>query len=220
MTRSEGRRGAKAIIAEAKKRLKACQEREAKMRRSCLDDLEFLASLYSSYPKLKHLKDRDPALYNWGDVLATDESWLAIAGELRSDEAVARVYRERSIPMALVFIRAHEAGIRVDRDYARQALEELKGACHQANLLAQASSGVPINVGSTKQVQDSLLQRDGIKTKSLEAEHLSKLLLRYPDSDLLQARQRYSQADGFRKYVAGLVNESRVYPEFLPTQST
>jgi DNA polymerase I-like protein with 3'-5' exonuclease and polymerase domains len=183
-------------------------------------DLEFLASLYSSYPKLKHLSERAPAEYNWGDVLATDEAWSVVNAELFADPGVRHIYKSRSLPMAFVFIRAHEAGIRVDQSYAKQALDELKGACHNANLLAHASVGQPINVGSTQQVQRALRERDGIAVKSLKAEQLSGLLRKHPENDILQARSHFSQAEGFRKYVAELATQQRVYPEFLPTQST
>src|SRR3990167_6979791 len=35
-------------------------------------DLEYLASLYGQYPKLKHFAAEDNAVYNWGDCLAAD----------------------------------------------------------------------------------------------------------------------------------------------------
>ena len=183
-------------------------------------DLEFLASLYSAYPKLKHLSERDPALYNWGDVLATDESWQAVARDLRADPQTEHIYRTRSLPLAFVLIRGHEAGVKVDKLYAQSSLIKLGVVTHRANLRAQATAGYPINVGSTQQVQKILLERDGIKVKNLMAENLNAAVLKHPTCDLLQARREFAQADGFRKFVAGIANEDRVFPEFLPTQAT
>lgn len=47
--------------------------------------LEFIASLYSPYNKLKHLAAPNPALYNWGDVIDTDAAWGVIKTELEKD---------------------------------------------------------------------------------------------------------------------------------------
>lgn len=43
--------------------------------------LEFLASVYSRYSKMKHLADKDALLYNWGDVLVTNEVLKALLKE-------------------------------------------------------------------------------------------------------------------------------------------
>lgn len=44
--------------------------------------LEFIASLYSPYNKMKHLASTNPALYNWGDVIDTAAAWEKISEEL------------------------------------------------------------------------------------------------------------------------------------------
>ena len=43
--------------------------------------LEFLASVYSRYPKMKHLAGADALLYNWGDCLVTNETLKALLKE-------------------------------------------------------------------------------------------------------------------------------------------
>ena len=51
-------------------------------------DLEFLASLYGRYHKMKHLRHTDPLRYHKGDVLEAMSVWEALKGELW-DEGVA-----------------------------------------------------------------------------------------------------------------------------------
>lgn len=43
--------------------------------------LEFLASVYSRYPKMKHLAGADALLYNWGDCLVTNETLKVLLKE-------------------------------------------------------------------------------------------------------------------------------------------
>ena len=44
--------------------------------------LEFIASLYSPYPKQKHLSQTDPLAYHWGDCIDTLASWEHVRREL------------------------------------------------------------------------------------------------------------------------------------------
>ena len=69
-------------------------------------DLEFLASLYGCFPKMKHLVEEDALLYNWGDVLETASAWYALEKELKADPLSERVYREQSLPIALSLLDA------------------------------------------------------------------------------------------------------------------
>src|SRR5207244_4262594 len=47
--------------------------------------LEFLASMYGKYEKMKHLSASDPSLYNWGDVIETISVFEGLQSEFRRD---------------------------------------------------------------------------------------------------------------------------------------
>jgi DNA polymerase I-like protein with 3'-5' exonuclease and polymerase domains/uracil-DNA glycosylase len=183
-------------------------------------DLEFLASLFGQYPKLKHLAATDPLLYNHGDLLATEDAWLYLRERLAQDTRTARVYRSFVIPLVPIYVRASRNGVRVDRERARQALAQLEAIQAEASRLAMAWCGRPINVGSSVQVLSHLATHDGIRLKNCQMETISDALRRHPDNLLLQARRRWTEAEGFRKYAAALAEVDEVHPEFLPTQAT
>ena len=60
----------------------------------------------------------------------------------------------------------------------------------------------------------------GIPYGSLETDALTKLLKAGVDSDVLKARLEWAAAEGFRRYAASIAESDRVYPNYLPTQSS
>lgn len=114
--------------------------------------LEFLASLYSPYNKLKQYKGTDFGLYNWGDVIDTIAVWEGLLGEFKKDPLSESIYREQSLKLIPLVIEAHERGIRVAKDKVEPLALELTTRKLRAALLAQAACGYPINIGSNKQL--------------------------------------------------------------------
>lgn len=130
-------------------------------------ELEFLASIYGVHPKMKHLRESDPLLYNWGDVLDTMAAWEGLRKEFEgdpsataqpaarsvADRASETIYRTQSLPLIPVVIATNQRGIRVNKERVEPAramyAEKLVTATH----LARASCGWPINVGSSKQLK-------------------------------------------------------------------
>lgn len=181
--------------------------------------LEFIASLISQYPKLKHLAEENFYLYNHGDLLTTEEAWLWLVKGLEQDPLTAAVYWERVMPMLPILIRATQNGIRVDQEKAKEILIALEAMRKAASLLGAAWTGYPINVGSTQQIKRSL-QHETINAKDTESDTILTLLRKHPENGLLQARMKHSQAEGFIKYVEPMTRVNQVFPEFLPTQNT
>jgi DNA polymerase I-like protein with 3'-5' exonuclease and polymerase domains len=126
-------------------------------------DLEFLASLYSQHPKLKHLNETDPLLYNFGDVLATIDVWEGLKSELDRDPLSFSVYRDQSLKLIPIIDYRHERGIKVNQTgRVEEADQEYSGKMAQAQLLAQAGCGWPINVGSDDQLKFWLYDVEGL----------------------------------------------------------
>ena len=114
--------------------------------------LEFLASLYSPYNKLKQYKGSDFLLYNWGDVIDTIAVWEGLLGEFKKDTLSESIYREQSLKLIPLIVEAHERGIRVAKDKVKPLALELTMRKVKSQLLAQAACGYPINLGSVKQL--------------------------------------------------------------------
>lgn len=116
-------------------------------------DLEYLASLYGQYPKLKHLAAEDNALYNWGDCLATDDTWQALRQSAAGDPAAWSVYDTQSRGLIPIVLESNRKGIRVDPVRVRTASSAYHEKMSVARLIAQAYVGWPINVGSDDQLK-------------------------------------------------------------------
>lgn len=126
-------------------------------------DLEYLASVYSVYPKMKHLMHVDASMYNWGDVLDTLLAWRGLSQELASDPASAAIYHTQSLPLIPIIIDYRKRGLRVNAARVGPAREEYEYKLGQATRLARAYTGLPqFNLGSPKQVAWWLYQVEGL----------------------------------------------------------
>jgi hypothetical protein len=110
--------------------------------------LDFLESMYSPYPRMKHLAGQDPLLYNWGDVLSTIVAWEHLYRELMADPPTEAIYREQSLRLLPELYRAKRRGIRVNGPRVEPAFAETAHKIEQAQQLAQAHTGWPFNLGS------------------------------------------------------------------------
>lgn len=123
--------------------------------------LEFLASIYSPYPKMKHLAQDDPELYNWGDVVDTLVAWEAVAKELKADPLTEEIYRSQSLKLLPELARRKRTGIRVNGARITSAYAETHATIEQATRIGRAAAGWPVNLGSNKQIGKILYEQGG-----------------------------------------------------------
>lgn len=158
--------------------------------------LEFLASMYGKYPKMKHLSTTNPELYNWGDVLDTISVWQGVSKELTQDPLSEKVYRQQSLPLLPILLGRARRGIRVDQGAVLNAVNSVRLRKDGAERLAQSAIGFPIRLGSDKQLKEYLyefkgypVQYDKEKKVSVGADAIAALR-RYvgpvPDADTEQ----------------------------------
>jgi len=116
-------------------------------------NLQFIASVLGRYQKLKHLKNNDELLYNFGDCLETDSIQLYLTEQgFKHDPGAESVYREQLLPLAPILDRAISRGLRVNQERVRAARVEYEARVGQARQLATACAGWDINLDSNRQV--------------------------------------------------------------------
>ena len=125
--------------------------------------LDFLASIYGSINRSKHLAEANPILYSGMDALITWDVWRGLQHELALDSQSKWVYEHSVRPLARIIWKAHEYGLRVNQTRVRAIGIELRQEAEQATLRAQAAVGFPLNLGSSKQVGDWLFGVEGLK---------------------------------------------------------
>ncbi len=138
--------------------------------------LEFLASIYGAYLKLKHLMHVSPLLYNWGDVIETIEVYEALAQELKVDPLTERVYRTQSLPLIPITLRREVHGIRVNQARLEELIAQYSAKVEAFERMAHAYAGYPINLMSTGgdgQLATHLRVYEGIDLKSVDEEHIA-----------------------------------------------
>ena len=126
-------------------------------------DLEFLASVYSTYPKTKHLAKTDPLLYNRGDVADTVRAWAAVQSELHADPPSQAVYWGQSLPLVPILLRRQAVGIKTNQPIIEEAVALLKTEQEAATRLARLYTGVPgFSLGSPAQLARWLYDIEGL----------------------------------------------------------
>lgn len=115
--------------------------------------LEFQASIYGQYPKLKHLQYTNESLYNWGDVIETLSMREGHKRGFASDTQAKGIYDNQSRKLIPLLLESMEAGILVNKARVLQAKEEYEQKVKQALALAHVYLGWPINLGSDEQVK-------------------------------------------------------------------
>ena len=128
--------------------------------------LEFIASVWGHYEKLKHLKDADELRYNFGDVLETDAIWLKITEEsFIHDKKAENIYRTQHLKLAPLLHRTVSRGLRIDTDRVRLARLTYEADVESARRLALATAGWPINLYSAKQLGQYLYDVRGLEVQ-------------------------------------------------------
>lgn len=115
--------------------------------------LEFQASIYGRYPKLKHLAATDPSLYNWGDVVETVSMREGHKRGFRADPQAETIYNDQSVALIPLLLESMERGVMVNKARVLQAKAEYEQKVRQAQALAHVYLGWPINLGSDEQVK-------------------------------------------------------------------
>lgn len=121
-------------------------------------DLGYLASLYGQYPKMKHLSQSNPKLYNWGDVLDTMSVWEGLSEEFKRDPLSKQVYESQSLPLVPIILKRASRGLLVDQPKVREAMDRLDLRQKWAARVASATVGRPFNLGSPDQLKKWLYE--------------------------------------------------------------
>lgn len=130
-------------------------------------DLDFLGSIYSRHNRTKHLLRANPRVYAGGDALMTWDSFVPLRAELERDPQVKRVYYDFQLPLAPIIHKARGQGLRVVPERVRQALASFGTAQAEAETMAQAHVGWPINLGSSQQVARELYDIEKVQINPL-----------------------------------------------------
>lgn len=115
-------------------------------------DFNFVASCYGWYPRVKHMQDENENVYLTGDVAELEPMHLAMQAELSHDPKLMALYREQSLPLIPILLKAHRTGIAADVEAVKGLMAEYAITMLEAMDLAHAGAGWPINVGSDDQV--------------------------------------------------------------------
>ena len=121
-------------------------------------DLGFIGSLYASINRWKHLSHANPRVYSGGDAYATLEINEALDKELERDPKIKHVYYSYRLPLVPIIMKARSRGILVNQENVEAGLQDLAAQRTDAQALAQAACGWPINVGSPAQVKYALME--------------------------------------------------------------
>ena len=113
--------------------------------------LEFLESVCSPHPKMKHLPTTDPDR-NWGDTVVTGHVWDMLKRELERDPESMKVYREQSLALTPHIYKRESMGLRVNTERVEPAIRMYQGKVDEAQRLAEAYCGFEINLNSSTQL--------------------------------------------------------------------
>jgi hypothetical protein len=145
--------------------------------------LEFLESVYSPYPKVKHLPTTDP-LRNWGDTLVTMAAFERLQKEWEADPASKAVYETQSLKLVAPCLQREIEGIQVNHHAVKPAIQAYKAKMEEAVRLAWAYCGWPINLKSPTQLKfwlytvEALASKTNKKTKKTTVNEDAVALLR------------------------------------------
>ncbi len=113
--------------------------------------LEFLESVCSPHPKMKHLPTTDPDR-NWGDTVVTGYVWEMLKRELERDPDSMKVYREQSLALTPHIYKRESMGLRVNKERVAPAIQMYQAKIDEAERLAKAYCGWDVNLGSSTQL--------------------------------------------------------------------
>ncbi len=155
--------------------------------------LEFLESICSPHPKMKHLPTSDPDR-NWGDTVVTGYVWDMLKQELERDVDAYHNYRDQRLKLPKHIYARESLGLRVNKTRVEPAIKEYQAKIDEAVTLAQAYCGYAINIGSGQQLGYWLYDVEQLKPQRSKNKHTKTS--RSVDKDAIAAL-RASVGDGF-----------------------
>lgn len=132
--------------------------------------LEFLESVCSPHPKMKHLPTTDPDR-NWGDTVVTGYVWEMLRKELERDPDSMKVYREQSLALTPHIYKRESMGLRVNKARVAPAIQMYQAKIDEAERLAKAYCGFDINLGSSTQLGYWLYDVEQLKVQKSKNKH-------------------------------------------------
>lgn len=126
--------------------------------------LEFLESVCSPHPKMKHLPTSDPDR-NWGDTVVTGHVWGMLKRELERDADAMRNYREQRLKLTRHIYTRESLGLRVNKVRVEPAIRMYTAKIEEAERLAKAYCGFDVNLGSTQQLAYWLYDVEQLKVQ-------------------------------------------------------
>ena len=127
-------------------------------------DLDFLGSIYGSFNKWKHLYESNPVQYSALDALGTLDVWKGLWGEFKGDMKSWIVYNQYTRPLIPIIHKAQKTGMKVNHTRLKEVIARLSVEKMNAEGLAQAAVGYPINLASPTHVGHFLYDILGIKS--------------------------------------------------------
>jgi DNA polymerase I-like protein with 3'-5' exonuclease and polymerase domains len=91
--------------------------------------------------------------------------WEALAQELEKDPQSKAIYEEEMIPLWPIILESQEAGLKLDQDRVREALEWHQAQQEAVVKEAQALCGYPILLSSPEQVSTWLYEVEKLGVK-------------------------------------------------------
>ncbi len=127
--------------------------------------LDFLASVYGSLNRHKHLSDDEPLIYAGADALVTMDVWEGLSRELEADAGSQFVYRECVLPLVPIILEGEMRGLKINKPRVAEAAAALKRTATEAQLRAEAAVGWPLMLSSPTQVSQQLYGLEGLRLK-------------------------------------------------------
>lgn len=198
--------------------------------------LEYLASLYGTQEKLKHLAEENPLLYNQGDVIETHAVFKALEKQARMDTQAWSVYQTLMLPLIPIVHDTQKCGIAIDLEGTEQLAVQLEAQIQAAIRVAELYVGFPLNLGSPFQLPAYMEKVEGVKMPNGSKDTIAELRAKYLPFDpreedsinlmlqrieegahpLLEARNLYSTANQiFTHYIRPFrASGGRIYPRY------
>jgi DNA polymerase I-like protein with 3'-5' exonuclease and polymerase domains/uracil-DNA glycosylase len=168
--------------------------------------LDFLASIYGGYTKLKHLQYVDELLYNWGDVIETIEVYEALRREFKADPLTEKVYREQSLPLIPITLERETLGIRINQTRRDELVNAYTERVTRFAAMAECYAGYPLNLvssGCNGQLASHLRTYEGLDLDSVDEETIAT-----ERDKFLPFERETEDKHGFTpEYVQGRINE-------------
>lgn len=141
-------------------------------------------------PEWKDLSESHPDLYNAADLLAPILCMEALEAWFVRDPRAEHIYRSQSLPLLQYIIEGEERGVAVDAEVAFRLKAKFDQRCEEAQRLAQAYSGYPINLGSPDQLMHSFYVVEGLPIQWDKKSRFDEEPKATTDKDALAALRR------------------------------